>query len=168
MSTSKQEKTNLPSGWDRLTCFKYSFTCFEIETSDSICNWQVDHSSSFNIISLDPRKCFKHAGLHLKQVILCLPFDSFYSFFMECLDVTIQHQTYDDDILENCGNEMLSAVLLTSVSLAGQSNLSQTTWGGNMGNQGPSCCVKDKMFDIHWLYASNTVLIVNCCQICST
>lgn len=61
-------------------------------------------------------KCFKHAGLHLKQVTLRLPFDSFFPhFFIEYLDVKIQYQTHDSNILENRGNEMLLAVLLLSV-----------------------------------------------------
>lgn len=61
-------------------------------------------------------KCFKHAGLHLKQATLCLPFDSFSpQFFIEYLDVKIQYQTHDSNILESCGNEMLLAVFLLSV-----------------------------------------------------
>lgn len=59
-----------------------------------------------------------HFGFHLRVVV-------FFSFFIETLDVKIQYQTYDNDILESCGNEMLTAVLLSSVWRAGQSDLSQ-------------------------------------------
>lgn len=37
----------------------------------------------------------------------------------------IQYQAYDNDILESCGNEILSAALHFSVSWTGQSDLSQ-------------------------------------------
>lgn len=117
----KTKETDLPLGWDRLTCFKYSFTCVEIETSDSICNWQVDYYSSLNVISLDPGKCFKHAGLHLKQVTPRLPSDSVFIFhrILRCYDLRWWF------FLEICGNKLLCVVLLLSVSPAGQSDLSR-------------------------------------------
>lgn len=79
---SKKRKTCLESGWDHLTCFKYSFTCFRIESCDFFFpHWQMDQSSSFSIESLDLWGCSKHAGLHLKQATLSPQFDRFFFFF---------------------------------------------------------------------------------------
>lgn len=70
-------------------------------------------------MSFDPQKCFKPAGLHLKQVTLAFCLTVFFLLF-EYSDINIQCQTFDIAILESCGNEMFSAVLLLIVSWQGR------------------------------------------------
>lgn len=68
---------------------------------------------------------FKHAGLHLKQVTPWLLFVSFCFSFCKYSDIKIPCQTFDNDILESCGNDKLCAALLECLQSGRQSDLSR-------------------------------------------